>query len=359
MWGFVWVLHPDRVMRLADRGPSHTVRFRSSHHDIPCDLIPNGMRSVSQVVRQENEKVQRLFVDVSRRTDNLAEHFAVAAHRLVDMLPYIENKMIVQLGSPVLSLPVPLGSLSYFQDAASFFDVVDALGNHNRRHSNAAGDVRTLVKSLHLVRCISDLGRQRLQSRSHCVDKIFLYIGRAALLPQISGFMYDEVEAPAVTQEVSHPDPSAIVDEQLASLNLELQQVDNVIALSEADPGAGINEPETEPIHLLEYNRHPEAFRRALSEGEPLRKCRDALEGAGRKWLLGSGAKVFVHPGQYAQVCIAIVEHGISLRPFHVIVAESFEYNVEACLTDLSYRQGARIKKRCVIDEVAVGGDSE
>lgn len=358
MWGFVWVLHPDNLMRFADRGPNHTVKFHSSHHDFPCDEIPNGMRSVDQVVRQENEKARRLFAVVSERTDNLAEKFPMVAHRLVDMLPYIENNMIVQLGSPVLSLPVPSGSWSRFQDTTSFFDVETAYSEQQQRHSNAKGGFITLVRSLHLVRCLRDLGRQRLSSHSHCVDKIFMYVGRAALLPRISGFVYDEVAAPAVTQEVSHPDPPATIDEQLASLNLEHKFADNVIVLNEADPGAVINEPETEPIHLLEYNRHPEAFLKALSEGEPLRKCRAALEGAGRKWLLGSGAKVFVHPSQYAQALVAIVEQGIDLRPFHVIVAESFEYHVEACLTDLSYRQGARIKKRRVIDEAPVVGDS-
>jgi len=116
-------------------------------------------------------------------------------------------------------------------------------------------------------------------------------------------------------------------------------------------------EMNTEQIYLLEYHRHPEAFRKALCEGPSLQQCRAALEEAGCKWLLASGAKIFVHPQQYAQTLVAVVEQGFELRPFHVIVAESFDYYVEACLADLSYRQGARVKLRTVIHEVAAAAD--
>eukprot|EP00746_Dinoflagellata_sp_MGD_P063612 gnl/MRDRNA2_/MRDRNA2_266887_c0_seq1.p1 gnl/MRDRNA2_/MRDRNA2_266887_c0~~gnl/MRDRNA2_/MRDRNA2_266887_c0_seq1.p1 ORF type:complete len:185 (+),score=27.32 gnl/MRDRNA2_/MRDRNA2_266887_c0_seq1:454-1008(+) len=77
-----------------------------------------------------------------------------------------------------------------------------------------------------------------------------------------------------------------------------------------------------------------------------------------RQAATGSGAKIFVHPNQYAQAFLRIVEHGINLRPFHVIVAESFEYHVEACLADVPYRQGARVKNRCVIHEPAAAEDA-
>lgn len=60
-----------------------------------------------------------------------------------------------------------------------------------------------------------------------------------------------------------------------------------------------------------------------------------------------------MHPSQYAEALVKIVERGVDLRPFHVIVAESFEYNVEACLQDVPYRQGARIRRRSIIHEMS------
>lgn len=184
------------------------------------------------------------------------------------------------------------------------------------------------------------------------------FLGRQNLLAKISGFVLEEVKAPVVIQEVHHDQPPVTIDESLVALHLEHKVADNVMALSaqhaaehrDADPN---NQQGTDRIYLLEFNRHPEAFRKALCEGPPLQQCRTALEQAGCKWLLGSGAKVFVHPHQYAQALVDICERGIDLRPFHVIVAESFQYHVEASLADVPCRQGARVKRHHVLHEVA------
>merc|ERR1712232_101253 len=109
-----------------------------------------------------------------------------------------------------------------------------------------------------------------------------------------------------------------------------------------------------EHIYLMEYKRHPEAFRQALSEGVLLQECRAALDAAGHKWLLGSGAKVFVHPCQYMHTAIAIMEDGVHLRPYHVVVSESLLYQVEASLADLSYRLGVRVRSQKVLANVGV-----
>lgn len=163
--------------------------------------------------------------------------------------------------------------------------------------------------------------------------------------------MFEEVEAPPVIQEIEHEEEGAVRDEGLAALHLEHKLSDNVVQLQQNLP-----EPltDTERIYLLEYTRHPEAFRQALAEGALLQQCRDALEGAGYKWLLGSGAKVFVHPCQYTHTALAIVQDGVHLRPYHVVVCESLLYQVEASLADLPYRQGARVRRQKVLANAEV-----
>mmetsp|Transcript_27144 Transcript_27144/g.51106 ORF Transcript_27144/g.51106 Transcript_27144/m.51106 type:complete len:517 (-) Transcript_27144:182-1732(-) len=363
LWGFVWHLSPDIFMRFAGRGPHHTVRSGCRHHDYWCDMNPNGMRAVAQVVQQENAKAKRIFSDVSKHTEDLVHKFSIGAGRLVQMLPEIEKNMILELGCPALSLP-DAPDFPGFHDHASYADCEKALSQHYNRQSEARSALHDLVTRLHIVHCLQgQLSPQRMAGRKHCLDTVLAFLGRASLLPRISGFVCKELEAPPVIDEVQHSEPAAAIDEQMGSMNLEHKLADNLTALNDQDSkGNGMGhdanfEVKMEQIHLLEYHRHPEAFRKALCEGPPLQQCRAALEESGCKWLLGSGAKIFVHPHQYSQTLVAIVEQGFELRPFHVIVAESFEYYVEACLSDLSYRQGARVKHRTRLLEVDAAGD--
>eukprot|EP00406_Dinophysis_acuminata_P037331 CAMPEP_0179371212 /NCGR_PEP_ID=MMETSP0797-20121207/85602_1 /TAXON_ID=47934 /ORGANISM="Dinophysis acuminata, Strain DAEP01" /LENGTH=510 /DNA_ID=CAMNT_0021087043 /DNA_START=69 /DNA_END=1601 /DNA_ORIENTATION=+ len=364
MWGFVWHLYPDRPMRFASRGPDHTVRSGCHHHDYWCDMGWNGTRSVENVIRQENEKARRVLEDLTNRITASVGRFSMGVDRLLNMLPHIENNLILQVGSPALLLP-DQPTLMPFHDTASQMDCEAAFDKQYHRLHESQGALRSLVTSIHLVRCLQlQVGRQRLDDRRQCIEKLFAFLGRAHFLPKVSGFMCKEVDAPPVIEEVQHSEPAATVDEHMASVNVEHKLADNVTALraqgpAEHAPGADAGSPaETEEIHLLEYSRHPESFRRALCEGPPLQPCRSALEAAGHRHLLGSGAKMFVHPDQYVQTCVAIVEQGFNLRPFHVVVAKSLEYHVEACLADLSYRQGARVKRRTVIHETGAPGDN-
>lgn len=362
MWGFVWHLCPDRPMRFASRGPDHTVRSGCSHHDYWCDMRWNGTRSVQNVLQQENKKVQMVFEDLTKRTIAVTDKFSIGADRFVNMLPYIENNFILQVGSPALALQDQPAMVA-FHDTASHEDCEEALREHEERFNEARGALQSLVKSIHRVRFLQGLvGRQKLDGRKHCIEKVLAFLGRGHFLPKFPGFVCKEVDAPPVIEDVHHSEAPATIDEQMASMHVEHKLADNITGLrvpglEEHALDARANaSTDSEEIHLLEYNRHPESFRRALCEGPPLQQCRSALEAAGHKYLLGSGAKMFVHPHQYKQTCVAIVEQGFNLRPFHVIAAQSFEYHVEACLADLSYRQGARVKRRTFIHEMAAAG---
>jgi hypothetical protein len=160
-----------------------------------------------------------------------------------------------------------------------------------------------------------------------------------------------------IIQVVIHEQPGARRDESMLQLQADEDWALHVehrlhapteINAKEENPILDDNHADDD-IYLLEYNRHPDSFRKALCEGAPLHLCRAALEEAGFNWMLDSGAKIFVAPTQYAESLDAITQCGILLRPYHVIVSEHFEDQVEACLTDLPYRQGARVKHRSVL----------
>lgn len=54
-----------------------------------------------------------------------------------------------------------------------------------------------------------------------------------------------------------------------------------------------------------------------------------------------------------------IEQQGIPLRPYHVIVSESLEYYVEASLTDVPCRDGARVKMRQVLEPAGSGASDQ
>merc|ERR1712125_141368 len=111
---------------------------------------------------------------------------------------------------------------------------------------------------------------------------------------------------------------------------------------------------EMENVFLLTYSRYPESFRIALTNGSALHPCRTALEEAGYNWSHNSGAKIFVHPWQFEDSMTALSRSEVDLRPYHVIVSSSLEYNIEACLADVPCREGARVKRRRVLDQVSL-----
>lgn len=147
MWGFVWTLNPGGMMSFSGRGRDHAVRPGSMHHDYPCDMCPNGRRSVYEVVRQENDKARRLFSNFSKRTEEVVDQFCTVARRLVDILPEVEHGTVLQLGSPVLSLPDPVGFIT-FQDQASHEDSAAAFYKQKERYQGAKYALKSLVGSL-------------------------------------------------------------------------------------------------------------------------------------------------------------------------------------------------------------------
>merc|ERR1719245_463110 len=114
----------------------------------------------------------------------------------------------------------------------------------------------------------------------------------------------DDDDTVDVIQECLHPDPPALID-ATDDIIAEVAWASGVEARIRHDKQTEMQvgltrsgEIAAEEVYLLQFSRYPQEFCRALLEGVALRECRDAMEDAGHKVVLPSGAKVFVHPMQ-------------------------------------------------------------
>lgn len=360
MWGTVYAIEPDLLLGEAGRGPNRDpIRHRPSHHDYWCLFYLDTIVSVPDVVCRENMKAEEFFLKKCRRTDVFVANACSAFSRLLELLPRVEGDRVIELGDQVLSLDSKQ-SFIRFHNPDSLRNCYSVLNFEESRRSSARSAVCQLVDGIRRARIVSrQFDRQFLHGRGgSVVHRILKFLGRAAFLPSDRPgctFIYKEVEAPAtVTQHVEHAEEPADIAPDVAAERAEEQWAEHVHRRCRelAFGQAGAPESSTERVFLVSFSRHPEALRKALCEGVPLQQCRAALEDARCHWQLGSGAKVFVHPWQYKDALVAVVERGIELRPFHVIVAETLESSVEASLTDIPCRQGARVRSRGVLGEV-------
>ncbi|CAK0891182.1 unnamed protein product [Prorocentrum cordatum] len=106
--------------------------------------------------------------------------------------------------------------------------------------------------------------------------------------------------------------------------------------------------PSAEKIHILRFGSlsNPgdavNTFRQELLHGSHLRPCRDALTENGLSFVLPQEALMVVTPEQYAEVKHALKD--TELHPFHLIVAEQFEYLIEEILADFPCKRRPRVK---------------
>lgn len=357
MWRFVWATDPDAPMEFADRGPDHTVRHHVRHHDYWCDMKRAGMANVPQVLRCENEKMQRFFSHACARTDKFISKFGEGASHLLELLPRVQHGKVVQLGDPALRLQQGSKQLQPFHDPDTHEACMECFQVEKQRAEAARDAVRKVVRCLHHVRLLRVQVSRQLLADCGAIQIVLDYLERSSLLPtnlDKASFIFNELEAPqSVIQEVDHADTAADLDASVAADRAEQDWADHVAWLIEQGRREEIID--SEPVFLLEYTRYPEAFRKALCEGAALQSCRTALDDAQLQWHMQSGAKVFVHPCQYKDALVAVAQRGIGLRPFHVVVAESLLQYVELSLADIPCRQGARVRNRHSLGDLPRG----
>jgi hypothetical protein len=104
-----------------------------------------------------------------------------------------------------------------------------------------------------------------------------------------------------------------------------------------------------EKIYLHCYSSQgmePETFQNKLLQSKELQKCCEAMERAGRNWLLPSQAKMFVKAEQCEAVEVALKLKRIVLKPFHVILSESFEQALKDSLQATPSKNRPRTKSK-------------
>jgi len=85
-----------------------------------------------------------------------------------------------------------------------------------------------------------------------------------------------------------------------------------------------------------------DTFRQTLLYGKHLQRCRRDLEENGFSFVLPEQALMVVTPAQYADARHALKD--IELHPFHLIVAEQFDYLIEEILAEIPCKQRPRVK---------------
>ena len=378
--GYVWAFEPGMPIREAHRGPEHSVRHRPGrrYHDfwcaisdadghVPYDFLSRQCRQAEALIQKEVDGIRALLPACG-----------TGANRIVALLPKFPGVARQLKSDPELSKPLPCSSVNLPTDF-HFDDVDKAL--HQPRHQaesirlSLRGEIRELCGKIRFLRALQYLVKQTLNGK--CLGMILLFLDSASFLPQsglVVSFAFEDVEVKEedsvppqksagnvvqsqsadeeVTQHVQHHEPAAQRDPELTAMQDAQDWADQVAAQIQANgPGAQENAKATEAVYLRQYNRHSERFRQALITAKPLESCRSALDAKGHQWLHESGAKVFVHPWQFELVMASVKQKGWTLRPYHVIVAESLEYYLDVSLSDLPCRDGAGVKKRQALVE--------
>lgn len=155
-----------------------------------------------------------------------------------------------------------------------------------------------------------------------------------------------QMEGP-VTQEVQHYEDAAQIPAEEAALLADASYASwiqhNALA-SRIPEGERVAEhPFFEKAYLLRMSRNPRELEAALTRGPELETLRASLADAGQDVRLPSGALMLVAPEQYAAVRRAVSQ--LALRPFHVVVTDTFLPLVHEALCTIPSRRDVRIRE--------------
>jgi len=163
------------------------------------------------------------------------------------------------------------------------------------------------------------------------------------------GEKLDVAQSERVIEEISHEEPPAHIDPEVAHATSQLEADERWADLVERDLPQQFDEVapaknEARGVLLLRFGNAPRsalgtrAFKEALLTGQPLRACREAMAAANCSVELESEAKVFCTPHDYAAVLAAVDVADVELRPFHVLITPEFEPSLEDTLQCLVYK---------------------
>lgn len=161
---------------------------------------------------------------------------------------------------------------------------------------------------------------------------------------------------PAV--EIPPDEASELVDEQHASWLMHNADAPPLDAIGRHDQGWEQEfHDQHEKVFLFRITRNPRELEDALLQGRELEEIRLNLSRNGCRPCLPSGAAIFVHPDQYRVVRQALSHE--QLRPYHIIVSETFRPMVEDVISSVPSRLNVRLKDESTIAYVAPSGAVE
>lgn len=230
-----------------------------------------------------------------------------------------------------------------------------------------------------------------LQSLRHFVR---FFAGKIEELMDQGGFhegfmpvLFNQFEAeskhfnPASRDEMHDFQSPVYIDEEVAAVAAEFEWTEHVgnrihadsvaqacteshHTSSHADQAAVSGMPVVDRINLLRIGSPPitgdsmEKFRQILVHGSHLQMCRVALEEKGLSFVLPQQALMVVTPEQYPDARHAL--KGLELHPYHLVVAEQFDYVIEEILADFPYKRRPRVKNGAAgRQELATGQQME
>lgn len=174
--------------------------------------------------------------------------------------------------------------------------------------------------------------------------------------------MTDSIDCTDVIEIVSHSEPPAQIDPCIAAEVVDIIEADQIeqrvkreqLAISE--PVSDNEEPQSVGhLILLQFNRCHKALRDALSEGLPLKGCREELEQHGFNFRLPCGNMVFVHPDQHHAARMAhLPEQKMKQQCFYIIVAADLEYLVDETLDGLGKGAWGKIREPLQSEDASV-----
>lgn len=163
--------------------------------------------------------------------------------------------------------------------------------------------------------------------------------------PQDDGAVPTQMEHPVI-QQVEHDEDAAQIPLEEAALLVDAGHASwiqhNAAAAGFPEGEPVLEHPFFERAYLLRMSRNPRELEAALTRGPELETIRSSLVDAGEDVRLPSGALMLVAPDQYRAVRRAVSQ--LSLRPFHVVVTDTFLPLVHEALRSIPSRRDVRIR---------------
>jgi hypothetical protein len=143
------------------------------------------------------------------------------------------------------------------------------------------------------------------------------------------------------------------------SIGSSVEPLDNVLDMQDHADSARVVQLAMEGLYLISFTRSPSALRVGLTEGPYLKLCREKLVANGHEYELGTGAKIFCEPEQYAATRAAVKHLESTFRPYHVVATEKHLPNVLYTVRSFPHSLKVKVKSSRLIAYIGGSGETQ